>query len=66
LETNSLSALARIRFQPDGTVKDELLCTLPVGEGAADIGINRDTGVVAIPHLLTNKITFVNLDEFPE
>ena len=60
------SFLAKIRFQPNGTVKEQKLCTMIPGEGAADIGINRDAGVVAIPHLFQHRITFLNLGEFFE
>jgi len=34
--------------------------------GAADIGFDRDSGTVAIPHLFAGKITFLNLDAFFE
>lgn len=64
-----ITKLARIRFQPDGTVKEQDLCDGNSGAQLADIGINHDTRVVAIPQLnqiFGNKITFISLDNVPE
>jgi hypothetical protein len=57
--------LGRIEFNKDGTVKsEEKLCDFAPLHGAADLGINLDTRVVAIPNLVSHKITFINLDSF--
>ena len=54
--------LARIRFAPRGT-EEQVLCTLRAGEQAADIGVDHEARIVAIPHLNTGKVTFVSLDD---
>ena len=60
------SFLAKIRFAADGAATERKLCTMIPGEGAADIGVNRDMGIVAVPHLFQHRVTFLELSEFFE
>jgi hypothetical protein len=56
--------LARIRFGRRET-EERYLCTLEPGEQAADLGVDPEAGIVAIPHLNTGKVTFVSLHDAP-
>jgi hypothetical protein len=59
----TVGVLAQIRFRSDGTHEERPLCVLQPLEQAADIGIDPEARIVAIPHLNTGKITFVSLDD---
>ena len=62
-------SLARARLHPHGDFSSWVICRFAPLQQPADLGIDRDRGVIAIPQLngvVGNRITFLTIEDLPD